>query len=67
MPHFLLAAALAHLGRTAEAQSEAAEDRAQPGFPLARVRATSAPDNAVARAAWERYFDGLRKAGVPEA
>jgi TolB-like protein/class 3 adenylate cyclase len=65
--HFLLAAALAHLGRIAEARSEARAGLAiNPTFTIARFRAGVSSDEPAVVAGWERYVDGLRKAGVPE-
>lgn len=65
--NFLLAAALAHLGRLDEAQ-----DAVQAGlalnreFTLRRYRAGAASDNSTFLAQRERVVAGLRKAGVPE-
>lgn len=67
MSHFLLAGALAHLGQIDEARSEAQAGLAvNPTFTITRLRATAALNSPTAIAAWERYLDGLRKAGVPE-
>ena len=64
---FLLAAALARLGRLPEARSEArAELALNPAFTIARFRASAPVDEPLAVADWERYVDGLRKAEVPE-
>ena len=65
--HFLLAAALARLGRLAEARSEARAGLVLfPTFTIAKFRASAWSDHPTTVAARERYFDGLRKAGVPE-
>jgi TolB-like protein/class 3 adenylate cyclase/Tfp pilus assembly protein PilF len=65
--HFLLAAALAHLGRLAEAKSEARAGLAiNPPFSISRFRASEPSDSPTAVAGRERIIDGLRKAGVPE-
>jgi TolB-like protein/class 3 adenylate cyclase len=66
---FLLAAALAHLGRLAEARSVAEAGLAiVPTFTIARFRAvaSASSDNPLCLAGWERIIEGLRKAGVPE-
>ncbi len=65
--HFILAAALARLGRLSEARSEVRAGLAiNPAFTIARFRAGVSSDDPAAVAHWERYVDGLRKAGVPE-
>ena len=65
--HFILAAALARLGRLAEARSEARAGLAiNTTFTIARFRAGALSDEPAVVAGWERYVDGLRKAGVPE-
>ena len=65
--HFLLAGALARLGRLPEARSEARTGLALfPTFTISKFRASAWSDHPTAVAARERYFDGLRKAGVPE-
>jgi adenylate cyclase len=60
-----LAAAYAQLGQLAEAHVEAAEvRRIEPGFTIDKWKCTTVyknPDDA------EHLFDGLRKAGLPEA
>ena len=65
--HLNLAAALAHLGRPKEAQAavQAGLDL-EPSFTIARCRASLPSDNARFLAQFERVFDGMRKAGVPE-
>ena len=65
--HFLLAGALSRLGRLPEARSEARTGLALfPTFTISKFRASAWSDHPTAVAARERYFDGLRKAGVPE-
>ena len=65
--HFLLAAALARLGRLPEAQTEARAGLAiNPTFTIARFRAGGSGYEYFAGDEWERNIDGLRKAGVPE-
>jgi TolB-like protein/class 3 adenylate cyclase len=65
--HFILGAALAHLGRLREARSEAQAGLAMnPTFTIARVRASVASDSPARIAGLERVIDGLRKAGVQE-
>jgi hypothetical protein len=58
---------LALLGRLPEARSAAQAGLAiNPTFTISRFRAAVSSDHPAAVTAWERYFDGLRKAGVPE-
>jgi TolB-like protein len=65
--HFILGAALAHLGRLPEARSEAQAGLAMnPTFTIARLRASVPSDSPARIAGRERIIDGLRKAGVPE-
>jgi tetratricopeptide (TPR) repeat protein len=65
--HFLLAAALARLGKLAEARSEVQAGLAiNPSFTIARVRASASGDHPAVVAGRERFIDGLRKAGAPE-
>ena len=66
--HFYLAAALARLGRLAEARSAAEAGLAlHPTFTVSRFRAGApSDDNPPRPAGYERIIDGLRKAGVPE-
>ena len=65
--NFLLAAALAHLGRLDEAQAAVQAGLAlNPQFNLRRYRAGAASDNPTFLAQRERVVDGMRKAGVPE-
>jgi tetratricopeptide (TPR) repeat protein len=64
---FILAAALARIGRLPEARSEARAGLAlNPTFTVARFRSGVSSDDPVVVADSERYVDGLRKAGVPE-
>jgi TolB-like protein/class 3 adenylate cyclase/Tfp pilus assembly protein PilF len=65
--HFILGAALAHLGRLPEARSEAQAGLAiNPTFTIARLRATVPSDSPARIAGLQRVIEGLRKAGVPE-
>jgi TolB-like protein/Flp pilus assembly protein TadD len=65
--NFLLAAALAHLGRLDEAEVAVRAGLAlNPEFNMRRYRAGAASDNPTFLAQRERVVDGLRKAGVPE-
>ena len=65
--HFILAAALARLGRLPEARSEVRAGLAiNPTFTIARFRAGVSSDDPAAVAGWGRYVDDLRIAGVPE-
>jgi TolB-like protein/class 3 adenylate cyclase len=67
MSHFFLAAALAHLRRLPEAQSEVrAGLTMDPTFTISRIRGNRSSDNPAAIAGGERVIDGLRKAGLPE-
>jgi len=64
--HFILGAALAHLDRLPEAQSEVQAGLAMnPSFTIARLRAGVSSHDPAAVAGRERFYDGLRKAGVP--
>jgi len=66
--HFYLAAALAHLGRFDEAKASSAAGLAiNPAYTISGFRAGSFSDNPTFLAQRERVYDGLRKAGVPEA
>jgi TolB-like protein/class 3 adenylate cyclase len=66
--HFYLAAALAHLGRTNEAQAAAAAGLAiNPTYTIEGFRAAAWSDNPAFLAQRERVYEGMRKAGVPEA
>ena len=65
--HFFLAAAQAHLGRMSEAQAAAKAGLAlNPTFTICRFRAGAFSDNPTYLAQRERFYDGMRKAGVPE-
>jgi hypothetical protein len=67
LAHFYLAAALARLGRLAEARDEArAGLELNPGFTLGRFRSSPFSDHPAHLAGRERVYDGLRKAGLPE-
>ena len=64
---FALAAALARLGRLAEARSEAQVGLAiHPQFTISRFRAGMWSNHATATDGRERFIDGLRRAGIPE-
>ena len=65
--HFCLAAALAHLGRLNEAQAAVQAALAlNPSFTITRFRTGVPSDNPTFLAQRERFYDGMRKAGVPE-
>ena len=65
--HFILAAALAHLGRLDEAQSEVQAGSAiDQTFTIARFSAHVISHNSAYLSGRERLIDGMRKAGVPE-
>jgi tetratricopeptide (TPR) repeat protein len=67
MAHFLLAAALAHLGRLEEARSAVQAGLAlHPAFTLRRYRTNPYSDNPTYLAQREPIYEGMRKAGVPE-
>ncbi len=69
-PHFVLGAALAQFGRLGEARSAVKAGLAlDPAFTISRFRANLAArcDDPTFLAQLEPIFDGLRKAGVPEA
>ena len=69
LPHFVLAAALAQLGRLDEARSAVKAGLAlNPAFAVSRARATwtAMSDDPTYLAQLEPIFEGLRKAGVPE-
>jgi Flp pilus assembly protein TadD len=68
-PHFVLGGALAHLGRLDEARSAVKAGLAlNPAFSMSRARAnwTAMSDDPRYLAQNERFYEGLRKAGVPE-
>ena len=65
--HFILAAALARLGRLDEARSAVRAGLAlNPTFTISRFRDGAPSDNPTFLAQRERIYEGLRKAGVPE-
>jgi TolB-like protein len=65
--HFWLAAALAHLGQPSEARAAIQAGLAlNPLYTISRLRAAPLSDNPTYLAQRERFFDGMRKAGVPE-
>jgi TolB-like protein/class 3 adenylate cyclase len=65
--HFVLAAALAHLGRDNEARAATQAGLAlDPTFTISRYRANVPSDNPTYLAQRERSYEGMRKAGVPE-
>ena len=66
--HFTLAAALALLSKTAEAQAAAAAAfTLSPRFTVERYRVGEQSRNATYLTQRERIYEGLRKAGVPES
>jgi tetratricopeptide (TPR) repeat protein len=69
LPHFALACALAQLGRLDEAHSAVKAGLAlNPAFTISRLRAswTAMSDDPTYLAQLDSFFEGLRKAGVPE-
>ena len=65
--HFWLAASLALLGRHNEARAATeAGLTLSPTFTITHARGRAASDNPIYRSQRERFFDGMRKAGVPE-
>jgi tetratricopeptide (TPR) repeat protein len=65
--HFWLAAALANAGRMSEAVAAAESGLAlDPRWTITRARAVAFSDSAKYLAQRERFYDGMRKAGVPE-
>jgi TolB-like protein/class 3 adenylate cyclase len=65
--HIYLATALAHLGRLDEARSAAQAGLAlDPTFTISRFRANVPSDNPTYLAGRERFYEGMRMAGVPE-
>jgi TolB-like protein len=67
-PHFLLAAALARLGRLREARDAVCAGlEIGPKFTIARFRSWEVSDNSAYLAGRERMIEGMRMAGVPEA
>jgi TolB-like protein/class 3 adenylate cyclase len=67
LAHFALAAALAQLGRLEDARAAAQAGLAlDPTFSISRYRrASAASDNPTVLAERERFFEAMRKAGVP--
>lgn len=62
-----LVAALAHLGRQEEAQAALAEMRlAYPNITVTRIYDNRRSDEPTYLEMWQRYIDGLRRAGLPE-
>jgi TolB-like protein len=65
--HFLLAAALAYQRQNAEAAMAAkAGLELEPAFTIRRYREGALTDNATYLAQRERFYEGMRMAGVPE-
>lgn len=65
--HIYLATALAHLGQLDEARSSAQAGLAlDPTFTISRFRANVPSDNPTYLAGRERFYEGMRVAGVPE-
>jgi TolB-like protein len=65
--HFHLAAALALLGSQSEARAAAQAGLAlDPSFTMRRYRAAVSSDNPIYLAGRERFYNGMRIAGVPE-
>lgn len=65
--HLSLAAALAHLGRLDEARAAAkAGLELEPGFAVARFRACACRDNPAYLRGRERFYEGMRRASIPE-
>jgi TolB-like protein/class 3 adenylate cyclase len=67
LAHFFLAAALANLGRLEEAQAATRAGLAlDPTFTIRRFHLGAQTDNASFMATREHFYEGMRKAGVPE-
>ena len=67
LSHFYMAAALAHLGRLAEAQAEVKAGLSlAPNYSITRFVSMAESDNPTYLKQRERILEGLRKAGVPE-
>jgi TolB-like protein/class 3 adenylate cyclase/Flp pilus assembly protein TadD len=65
--HIYLATALAHLGQLDEARSAVQAGLAfDPTFTISRFRANVPSDNPTYLAGRERFYEGMRLAGVPE-
>lgn len=66
--HFYLSAALAQLARLEEARAAATAGLSlDPAFTVRRYRSGAPGDNPTYLSQRERIYDGMRKAGVPEA
>jgi len=67
LSHLVLAAALAHQGRSVEAHSAVESGLAlHAGFTIEQARSVRASLNPTYQKQCERYYEGLRLAGVPE-
>ncbi len=67
LSHFYMGAALAHLGRSDEAQNEVKAGLAlAPNYSIARFVSMAESDNPTYLKQRERILEGLQKAGVPE-
>jgi tetratricopeptide (TPR) repeat protein len=67
LAHFLLAVALALRGSLDEARAAARVALAlDPGFTIRRFRNGASSDNPIFLAKRERFYEGMRMAGVPE-
>jgi tetratricopeptide (TPR) repeat protein len=67
MVHFLIAVALASLGSLDRARAAAKAALAiTPSFTIHRFRDGAQSDNPIYLAARERFYEGMRSAGVPE-
>ena len=65
--HFLLASALALLGSLDEARTATKAGIAlDPSFTISRLRMNAPSDNPTFLAGRERFYEGMRMAGVPE-
>ena len=68
MAHFFIAAALGQLGRIKEARAEAQAGLAlNPAFTISRFRDGAESDNPIFLKQRHNIYEGLRKAGLPEA
>src|SRR5271170_3460883 len=67
LAHFFLAAALANLGRLEEARAATQAGLAlDPTFTIRRFHVGAQTDNASFMSTREHFYEGMRKAGVPE-
>jgi TolB-like protein len=67
LAHFYLAAALAHLGELDEARASAQAGLAlNPSFTISRFRRNAPGSNPTFLSNRERFYEGMRLAGVPE-